>query len=265
MIPRRVVLTDLDGTLLDSHDFGFAPALPAIERLRVEEIPLIPVTSKTMAEVVTLAAALGLPGPVIVESGAAIASREAGGWTLIPLGISVTEIRMRAREIEARSNARFRLYSEMDESEAEMISGLKGLALGQSRLRQFEEPFILLEGDLDRVRRAAEAAGLVVRQGGRLLHLCGPVTKGDAARRLLWTWTNRPYVIALGDAPIDADFLALADLAVIVPGVDGTPNAALREAVPEAIVAPAPGARGWNAAILAILGEQGGVSDAIAR
>jgi mannosyl-3-phosphoglycerate phosphatase len=262
MAPRCVVLTDLDGTLLDARDFGYADALPAIGRLRAEEIPLIPVTSKTMAEMAPLALALGLSGPMIVESGGAIASREESGWTLIPLGVSVTEIRTRAKEIEARCGARLLLFSEMDEAAAGRSSGLTGEALGRSRLRQFDEPFLLLEGDLERVRRAAESAGLVVRQGGRFLHFCGPVTKGDAACRLLWTYPKRPYVIALGDSPMDADLLPLADVAVIVPGIDGKADAALREAVPAALIAPAPGPRGWNDAILAILDGRSGSANA---
>lgn len=265
MTPRCVVFTDLDGTLLDSHDFGYAAALPAIERLRTERIPLIPVTSKTMAEVAQLAAPLGISGPVIVESGGSIASREGGRWTMIPLGVPVTQIRASAREIEARCNARLLLYSEMDEAQATLSSGLTGAALGRSRIRQFDEPFLLLEGELECVRRAAESAGLVVRQGGRLLHLCGPVSKGDAACRVLWTYSRRPYVIALGDAPMDAEFLALADVAVIIPGADGAPNATLRKAVPHATIASAPGARGWNDAVLAILEARGESNDATGR
>lgn len=248
-----IVLTDLDGTLLDADDFSFEAALPAIERLRAARIPIVPVTSKTVAELVPLATRLGLSGPAIVESGGAIASLEEGSWVVTPLGVPIEQIRARVPAIEARSEARLSLFSSMDESEAERSSGLGGVALERARQRQFDEPFILLEGELARVARAAEAHGLVVREGARFHHLCGPVTKGEAVCRLLATWAERPRVIALGDAPMDGEFLALADLPVIVCGRDGRPNAALVAEVPDAMVTREPAPRGWAEAINAIL------------
>ena len=67
-----LVFTDLDGTLLDHDDYGFAPALPALERLRAAAVPLIPTTSKTLAETARLSRALGNGHPCIVENGSAI-------------------------------------------------------------------------------------------------------------------------------------------------------------------------------------------------
>ncbi|MDA0672462.1 MAG: haloacid dehalogenase, partial [Cyanobacteria bacterium] len=46
--------TDLDGTLLNGEDYGYEAALPVLETLKARQIPVIPVTSKTRAEVETL-------------------------------------------------------------------------------------------------------------------------------------------------------------------------------------------------------------------
>ncbi|MGK2858569.1 MAG: HAD-IIB family hydrolase, partial [Thermoanaerobaculia bacterium] len=174
MTRGSIVFTDLDGTLLDSEDFGFAAAMPAIERLRAAGIPLVPVTSKTAAEIIPLAEQLGITGPAIVESGGAITSLEGGSWVVTPLGVPVEQIRARVPGIEARCNAKLSLFSKMSEEEAARTSGLHGAALQRARQRQFDEPFVLLEGELASVARAAESVGLVVREGARFHHLCGP-------------------------------------------------------------------------------------------
>ena len=46
-----LVFTDLDGTLLDHDSYSFEPARPALARLRSAGVPVIPTTSKTLAEV----------------------------------------------------------------------------------------------------------------------------------------------------------------------------------------------------------------------
>ena len=44
------IFTDLDGTLLDHDTYSWAPAAPAIERIKKLGIPLIAISSKTLAE-----------------------------------------------------------------------------------------------------------------------------------------------------------------------------------------------------------------------
>ncbi len=58
-----LVFTDLDATLLDHNDYSFEAARPALSRLRELDIPVIPNTSKTLAELETLTEALGNPHP----------------------------------------------------------------------------------------------------------------------------------------------------------------------------------------------------------
>ena len=58
----RLVVTDLDGSLLDHHSYDFSPAKPWLARLKQLGVPVIPVTSKTRAELIHLREALGLTG-----------------------------------------------------------------------------------------------------------------------------------------------------------------------------------------------------------
>ena len=68
----RVIYTDLDGSLLDHKTYSFAPAANFLERLENQAIPVIPVTSKTRAEVLSLRKSLNNRHPFVVENGAAI-------------------------------------------------------------------------------------------------------------------------------------------------------------------------------------------------
>ena len=73
MLPPRLVVTDLDGSLLDHHTYDFSPAAPWLARFKQMGVPVIPVTSKTRAELIPLREALGLTAtPFIAENGAVI-------------------------------------------------------------------------------------------------------------------------------------------------------------------------------------------------
>ena len=63
-----MVFTDLDGTLLDHHDYSFSAALATLEKLKTHQIPVIATTSKTVQEVIHLYEAMAINGPFIVET-----------------------------------------------------------------------------------------------------------------------------------------------------------------------------------------------------
>lgn len=248
-----MIFTDLDGTLLDARTYSFEPARPALRRLAAAGIPVIPVTSKTFAEVRPLAEVLGLAGPVVLESGGGIARRAGRSWRLEGLGAGTKVLRKAVPVIELQTGARLLLYSAMRIDEAAAASGLTGVDLSRSMQRRFGEPFLLERGSLRDVQEAAEALGFRVRSGARFHHLCGPTGTGDAVKRvcdeIAASLGERPFVVALGDAPMDAEFLSIADVPIIVPRQDGTPDPLLTAMLPEARIAPAAGPRGWAQAI----------------
>ncbi|MGF1493342.1 MAG: HAD-IIB family hydrolase [Microcoleaceae cyanobacterium] len=67
-----LVFTDLDGTLLNSDDYSYQAALPTVRKLQAQNVPIIPVTSKTRAEVEVLCQQIRLQDGFIVENGSAI-------------------------------------------------------------------------------------------------------------------------------------------------------------------------------------------------
>src|SRR4051794_3392531 len=93
-----LVLSDLDGTLLDHTTYAFDAARAALERLRDARVPLVLCTSKTRAEVEPLRAALDNAHPFIVENGGAVyvpvgyfpfgieGAERRGDYAVVPLG-----------------------------------------------------------------------------------------------------------------------------------------------------------------------------------
>ncbi len=73
MSQRIVVFSDLDGTLLDHETYSFAPAWPALDRMREDGHVLVLASSKTAAEIAPIRAAMGFVDcPAIVENGAGL-------------------------------------------------------------------------------------------------------------------------------------------------------------------------------------------------
>mgnify|MGYP002626636661 CR=1 FL=1 len=70
---RLLIFTDVDGCLLNKADYRYDAALPALERLRRLQVPLILCSSKTAAELSELHRELDLgEAPFIPENGGAI-------------------------------------------------------------------------------------------------------------------------------------------------------------------------------------------------
>ena len=67
-----LIVTDLDGTLLDHHDYSFAAAESALRELKQRGIPVLINSSKTRREITALQEQLGINDPFICENGAAI-------------------------------------------------------------------------------------------------------------------------------------------------------------------------------------------------
>lgn len=265
---RLLVVTDLDGTLLDATTYAFSAARPALDALEARDVPLVIATSKTLREVRDIAAAIGGFPILIVENGGAVLiptahalyaedeRREAEG-ALIELGVARTGLVRHLAEIAAETGASLRGF---DQLSTEEISGLTGLSPHAARLareRHYDEPFLLdQESHLPAVASAAERRGLSVTRGGRFHHLSGPANKGSALEVVLERFARggrRFTTVGLGDAPNDLSFLRLVDRPIVMPLPDGDLDPELVAALPHGERAPEGGPGGWNLALLAIL------------
>jgi len=249
-----LVFTDLDGTLLDHDSYDYAPALPALERLRACACPVIPVSSKTLAELEVYLSRLALDGPVVAENGAVI--RLPGSAPQItPPGYA--GIRQRLNQWREHEGLRFRGFGDMTDQELVGHTGLPPDAAPLARQRLASEP-ILWEGDaegLERLRELARTAGLQLLQGGRFYHLLGDMDKGRAVRRIGDWYGSRNgrelRTVGLGDSGNDLAMLLQVDIPIIIRKKDRS-HLQLPQR-PRAIITQLPGPAGWNQALNQLL------------
>ena len=265
-----VVVTDMDGTLLDHHTYAFDPALPALNELRRLNIPLVFNTSKTRAELQSFASSLGVTSPMVVENGGGIFIPEQtdpnvfwsepgklilkGQW--ISLGIPRCDIHTALQTIRKSEHLSFQSFSEMSTATLQEVTGLSERDAEAAQARDFSEPLIFEgeESDLKRFRSALRRLGLQVSKGGRFHTVSGMHDKGKAVHWLKSYSGIKSTVpvrmLALGDGPNDVPMLEAADVAV---AVKSPVNAALESSEKNFHHTEACGPKGWNESVLALL------------
>ena len=265
--PAWVIFTDLDGTLLDHHRYAFDAARPALDLVHARGIPLVPVTSKTRAELVPLRAALGTRAPYVVENGGAIvvphgtfatpiaeATRDDDG-DVIAIGASHGDVVAALLAASQETGVRVRGFSSMGDADVAAATGLPLDAAARARRREHGETFTILDPDRATTLLAALAQrGYRWTRGGRFHHAFSGNDKGSAVRWLIARYRAQwPAVrtVALGDAPNDAPMLLEVDVAVIVRSAHA---AEVHARLPHATTTDAEGPAGWNAAVLSVLG-----------
>ena len=270
--PFVVVFTDLDGTLLDHQTYEWEEAKPALNRCQALQVPLILVSSKTRTEMDVLRHELGLISPFISENGGGIFFPEEGSDPVPPdtvledglwkwsLGLPYHSLVKALQEIRDALGWKIRGFSDMS---LEEISDLTGLDLESSRLaslREYDEPFILVEEverDPHALNEAAKQRGLNVTRGGRFYHLHGKNDKGVAIDKLVaWYVQHHAHVVtmALGDSPNDFSMLQKVTHPVLIRSSRQFPG--LQEMIPALQVTKEKGPKGWNAAVLEILNKE---------
>ncbi|MBY5968441.1 HAD-IIB family hydrolase [Halomonas denitrificans] len=277
----RLLFTDLDGSLLDHHDYDWAPAQPWLETLRKAGVGVIPVTSKTRSELLGLRQALGLADqPFIAENGAVIALPESwcharregpvgpDGLVIRTLGVDIGLIRRRVAIWRERLSARFLTMSEMALEDVVAFTGLDEQEARLARLREGSEPLLWEDDDalLQRFREGLAGDGLRMTRGGRFWHVLGDTDKGQAVRWLCARYEalkgKRPTTLSLGDGPNDVAMLEATDAAVVIRGQHGLD---VRPDQPNLYRSEAMGPRGWAEGVAHCWGANPQALEAAAR
>jgi mannosyl-3-phosphoglycerate phosphatase len=254
-----VIVTDLDGCLLNKHDYAFAPAVPVLDRCSRAHIPVILSSSKTEAEMTPLADELGLSTHhLICENGGVVIWREPD--TSIEREVLGAK-RERIREVldSLRANFAFRSFSDLGVEGVAKTTDLPLRKAAQACDRHCTEP-LLYDGPTgaeSEFRTALEAAGLSLTRGGRFWHVAGHTTKGAGMavvlKRLEQTHGSRRS-IAIGDSPIDQSMLDIADYPIAIPQPDGTVLVSPGE---NGLTAEQPGSPGWAATVSSLFDRLG--------
>lgn len=224
---RAVVVTDLDGTLLDHATYRPGPALARAHALIRAGIPVIACSAKTRAEQRVLVAELGLTPAYVVENGGALVVWDGfpagppGPERVIRLGLDYAGIRQALRQAAGEAGVTLTGYGDVDATEVAERTGLDLAAAGRAQAREHGETFWIESGDPERLRAALGRRGARMMRGSRFWTAQGPHDKGTAVRHLLALFPERPVSYGLGDAPNDLEMLAAVDHPMVVEGPDG--------------------------------------------
>ena len=227
-----MIVTDLDGSLLDHHTYSWQPAERWLALLRQQHIPLVICTSKTAAEVIPLQQQLGFPGaPFIAENGALVQIDNAQGEMVRHhAGKNYSEICHSLRRLQQQHRFRFTSFADFTEKALGEITGLPLTNVAQARMREASEALVWRDSAEQFVlfRQALEQEALMLVQGGRFWHVMPQGSgKGEALRWLLQNMApaggKRFITVGLGDGPNDAPMLDSVDYAVVIKGYSKNP------------------------------------------
>lgn len=267
---KTLVFTDLDGTLLDERRYSFADALPALDMLRAQGIPLVFCSSKTRAEMEGYRRRMGNIHPFIVENGGGIfippgyfrapvgGAESFDGYQLVAFGKPHGLIRRSFVELREKMGASVRGFTDMTVGEVAALTGLSQAEAALAKQRDFDEPFVFDDAPDPAFLSAIAEAGLTWTQG-RIFHIMGQHDKGRAVHFLKSLYEREfgsARTLALGDGYNDLPMLEAADQAVLVRHEDGSYEP--RIGIAGMVKTRSSGPAGWNEAVMQLLSEGSG-------
>lgn len=246
-----IIFTDLDGCLLNKHDYDWSPAAVTLETLRQRRIPVVMNSSKTVPEMAQLAEELGLSGQTFIsENGSVI--RWSPDHTEV-IGVPRTKILEVLKDLKTRF--RFRSFADLGLDGVVNETQLPPQKAQQALDRQGTEPLLWDDTEERRAEfsKALHDHQITLTKGGRFWHVAGQTSKGKAMQivaQSLGDGDTKTLLAGIGDSPIDQSMLDAADVPI---GIRTAAGLNVTIPLPQGIVAEQQGAAGWAEAVTELL------------
>lgn len=221
---RYIVVTDLDGTLLDHKTYEYEAARKAIEELNKRDIAIILNSSKTQAEISELRHQLDNHEPYVCENGGIIC----GIGDIQYLATPRKEFLDKLSGIKGKLQLQYKGFSEATVDDVVKWTGLDCTSAEKAMQRSSTEPLLWQDSDsaLDDFRQELKKINLQCVRGGRFHHVMGFFNKASCFQQLKEyygkIWQEKVGIIALGDSPNDLPMLEQANHAIVIPSAKGS-------------------------------------------
>jgi len=278
LAPHQLIFSALEGALLDARTDSFAGAEEALWEIRRRNIALVLLTTRTREEIEPIRRKLEHSHPFVTENGGGIFfpdgyfSLRIPGVVRVARYLSIAQGRPYAEVCEALDEIAEECavgvagFHHMSVREIAANTGLHPRDAERARAREFDEPFYFTAASEEAIARFTEAArarGFEMRHDSAFWHLSSGCDPARAVRTLAQLFRKASHtklrLIGIGSEEHDLPWLRACDHAVFLPGAreGGTPPEPGRKGpgrTGTVVMGDAPGAAGWNRAILNIIG-----------
>lgn len=265
-----LVFTDLDGSLLDHHNYRHDEAAPVLSTLKQLQIPVIPVSSKTQSEIEQIKSSLKNQHPFICENGAAVFipknyfpnqpadTKISGQYWIKEFVHPRAHWQSIIKSVKPLFNDDFTTFAQAGIDGIIAMTGLDVHAAARAAHRQYGEA-LAWHGNPRKQKQFIEAVrklGGQVLIGGRFLHVSGQCDKGMAIQWLKQIYEqfcpNKNFLsLAIGDSQNDVAMLEKADMALLIPSPVNPLPALKRQH--DVIEASHCGPKGWAEGVQQVL------------
>lgn len=256
-----LIVTDLDGSLLDHHSYSWAAAEPCLVQLKKQNIPIMFCTSKTKPEVELLQQQMGLTGqPYICENGAILSSYQK--TTIVAESFSALNYLEITRILDLLKKKYHFVFSGFAHASLQEImdwTALSPLQAQYAKQRMASEPILWQDSDeqFTQFQQHLTQYKLCLIRGGRFWHVMNIGSNKGVALSLFLQQEKQQQrywqTIGLGDSPNDQPLLERTDFSVVIQS-DQSKNIILKSKdLQHVYYSQHQGPTGWREGILYFL------------
>lgn len=263
---KKVLFTDLDGTLLDLRSYSYSKSESSLKSLKDQGVPVVFCSSKSRAEQEYYRQILEVNDPFIVENGSAIFIPKGyfkkevpfntyvtDDYEVIQLGESVTNIRQTIKELREDLLLDFVCYFDIPPEEVSLYTSLNLNEAKRAMKREFSET--ILRGAInEKFLRRLKRRGLMSIPGSKFNTVISKqADKGKAIEILQSLYKNESqdlFTFGVGDSGNDLEMFKVVDDPYIVQRPSGEWYDLKDDTVKKA---SGVGPEGWNKVVEIIL------------